>query len=206
MNLGRPYATITHPLDMAALTVLVGTTRPLTGREVARLAPEGTPSGIWSALSRLVEQGLVFRDQAGRSMLYTLNREHLAAPAAEMLARARGELHKRLSEAVDNWEVPADHASMFGSAARGDGDIHSDIDLFIVRPADVDEDDVTWREQIDSLAERTYVWTGNHAGIAEVSADELSELRERSPALATELESDGIELAGKKLSSTLGRA
>ena len=69
-------------------------------------------------------------------------------------------------------ELAPVHASVFGSAARGDGDAASDIDVFVVRPATVAEDDATWRGQLDSLADDITRWTGNHAGISEVGPDD----------------------------------
>ena len=36
LNLSRPWAPIRSPIDMDVIRVLRGTTRPLTGREVAR--------------------------------------------------------------------------------------------------------------------------------------------------------------------------
>lgn len=178
------------------LAVLAGTTRPLTGREVARLARRGSPRGVLTALDRLVEQGLVARAEAGRAMLYTLNRDHVAAPAAVALAQLRSEVVERARREVAAWQIAAQHASVFGSFARGDGDVGSDIDLFVVRPAGVSADDADWREQLDRLAERVRAWTGNHASIAEVASDDLARLREDRPLIVDELSADAIALAG----------
>lgn len=183
-------------LDGEALRVLAGTSRPLTGREIARLAARGSQRGIALALDRLVTQGLVLRQEAGAAALYTLNRSHLAAPAAETLAGMRGELHRRLREAIAAWEIQPVHASMFGSAARGDGDAKSDIDLFVVRPAAIDEDDSAWRQQLSRLAEEVHAWTGNHAATIEMGEEELGEMRRSQPPVLAHLRSDAIPLAG----------
>jgi predicted nucleotidyltransferase len=183
-------------LDSEALRVLAGTTYPLTGREIARLAAHGSQRGIAAALDRLVTQGLVLRQEAGAAALYTLNRSHLAAPAAETLAGMRDELYRRLREAITAWEVQPVHASMFGSAARGDGDTSSDIDLLIVRPKVTDEDDLTWRAQLSKLAEYVYAWTGNRAATIELGEEELDQLRRSRSSILTDLRSDAISLAG----------
>lgn len=206
MDVSRPYAVISHPLDTSVLVVLAGTTMALTGREVSRLAPEGTVNGVWKALSRLVEQGLVERREAGRAALYTLNREHLAAPAALTLAGIRTELLNRVRERLAEWEIAPLHASLFGSTARGDGDASSDIDLFIVRPREVDEEDPVWRRQLDLLAEALHAWTGNHAGIVEVGEEDVEHLRSSRPAIVDELEADAIDLTGSKLTDILAHA
>ena len=194
---------ISHPLDSAVFHVLAGTTQALTGRQVARLASEGSQQGIWKALNRLVDEGVVEREEAGSSALYTLNREHLAAPAIELLTNLRGDLLERLRRTFGNWEIRPMHVSMFGSAARGDGDTDSDIDLFIVRPEGMDVEDATWRDQLDKLADSVRRWTGNHAGIVELSAGDLVELRRRRPPVLDELDADAITLAGPDVARIL---
>ncbi|MGI8461924.1 MAG: helix-turn-helix domain-containing protein [Solirubrobacterales bacterium] len=202
MDLSKPSAVISSSLDAAVLSVLAGTTDRFTGREVARLAGR-PPSSVQRALDRLVGQGLVNAREAGRAVLYKLNREHLAADAVIALAELRVELLRHLREEIGSWTVKPDHASLFGSAARGDGDTSSDIDLFVVRPAAVDEDDRRWRAQLDRLAERVHAWPGNHAGIAEVSAEEVERLRRERPAVVNDLHRDAVELAGQRLRTML---
>ena len=92
---------------------------------------------------------------------------------------------------------------MFGSAARGDGGPDSDIDLFVVRPGEIDEDDPTWRAQIDGLAEGVRAWTGNNAGIAELGAGELDDLVDRAPPVLDSIRADGIDLAGQRVATLL---
>lgn len=185
---------------------MAGTSRPLTGREISRLLRRPSHSGVIAALDRLVNQGLVDREEAGRAFLFTLNREHLAAPAAELLADLRGELLHRIRDAVDAWPVKPEHVSLFGSAARGDGDTGSDIDVFVIRREGIDHQDPHWREQLDLLTWQVERWTGNPARIAEVGQAEVALLRKDRPALADELRADAISLAGSELSDVLGDA
>jgi predicted nucleotidyltransferase len=182
-----------------ALVVLAGTTAPLTGRQIARLARRGTSPSVSAALDRLVEQGLVHRQHAGRAYLHTLNRDHIAAPAVELLAGLRTELLRRLRDTLARWQPAPVHASMFGSTARGDGDTGSDIDLLVVRPREVDEEDTAWRAQLEALGEFVHAWTGNHAGVAELGEAELANLRRKPPPILSDLRSDGIDLAGLPL-------
>lgn len=53
----------------------------------------------------------------------------------------RSDLLSRLRAALSGWSPRAVHASLFGSAARGDGDAGSDIDIFVVRPVPIGQDD-----------------------------------------------------------------
>lgn len=196
MDVGRPHTSLAPTLDSEALRVLAGTTHPLTGREVTRLSGQGSQRGLAAALDRLVRQGVVLRQEAGAAALYTLNRSHLAAPAAETLADMRNELHRRLRDAIAMWEIQPVHASMFGSAARGDGDTASDIDLFIVRPVATDDEDPIWRMQLSSLAEDVHAWTGNHAATIELGEGEIERLRSSQPPIVASLRADAISLAG----------
>jgi DNA-binding transcriptional ArsR family regulator len=205
MDLSRPWAPIRSPIDMEVLRVLRGTTRPLTGREVARLVHAGSQPTVNASLRRLSDEGLVHVEEAGNAYLYTLNRQHLAAPAVELLADVWAELERRLHEEIAGWPVTPVHVSIFGSAARGDGDTSSDIDIFIVRPRDVPDDDPHWRDQLDLLSDRVLAWTGNHAGLSEVSERDLRRLRRERPPVVAELSRDAITIVGPAPAELLGR-
>jgi DNA-binding transcriptional ArsR family regulator len=202
MDVSKPYTAVSPTLDGDVLMLLAGTTRPLTGREVARLVRR-SERGVRLVLARLVEHGLVDRQEAGPSMLYTLNRDHLAAPAVETLADMRTELQRRLRDAFDSWKPAPVHASLFGSTARRDGDTSSDIDIFVVRPSSVDDDDPRWREQMNLLSDRVQAWTGNHAGIIEMPREDLDDLVASQPPVLSELREDAVHLVGTPLARLL---
>lgn len=206
MNVSRPYGLISHPLDSAVLYVLAGTSGGLTGRRIAQLAPEGTQQGVSKALNRLSEEGIVEREPAGNAIMFRLNRDHLAAAPIVQLMRLREDLIGRLVTELSSWAMRPVHASMFGSAARGDGDAHSDIDLFIVRPGGVDDEDPRWQGQLEGLAEHVAAWTGNRASVADVSADDLAALRECRPAIVGDLEEDALRLVGPEVRAVLDGA
>jgi predicted transcriptional regulator len=203
MNVAKPFEAVSSSVDADVLVALSGSTMPRSGREVARRAKRST-TGVQHALDRLVEHGLVDRMEAGRTYLYTLNRNHLLAPVVEQMAEARNELIRRLRDEIGAWRLAPVHASLFGSTARKDGDTRSDIDLFIVRPEEVHPDDPGWLEQVDGLAESIRAWTGNNAGIVEISEEELAQLRRDPPPTIDELRRDAIDLGGKPTRSLLG--
>src|SRR5215210_1035692 len=138
MDLSRPHSALIPTLDGDVLIVLAGTTRPLTGRDVARLARRGSQRAVADVLDRLSSQGLVERQQAGRAYLHSLNRKHLLASLVEELGGVWIKLLGCLRETLASWDVAPVHVSLFGSAARRDGGIESDIDVFVVRPDGVD--------------------------------------------------------------------
>jgi predicted transcriptional regulator len=203
MNVSKPFEAVSSTVDLDVLAILASSTMPRSGRELARRAGRSS-TGAQHALDRLVEHGLVVRLESARAFLYTLNRDHLLAPVVEKMIEARPELIQRLRDEIGSWRTPPVHASLFGSAARGDGDTGSDIDLFLVRPAGADED--RWAEQVNGLAESVRAWTGNNAGIVEVSEDELSGLRDDPPPVFGELGRDAIDLAGQPAKTLVGRS
>lgn len=207
MHVGFPYMAVTGAgLEGEVLSVLAGTSKPLTGREVARLARRGSDRGLRLALNRLAEQGIVDTLAAPPAVLYSLNRDHVAAPVALALAGLRASLLERLRQRIAAWAIPARHASLFGSAARADGDSASDIDVFVVRPADVSAEDPVWRRQLDSLSRDVACWTGNHASISEVSEEEIESLATTRPPVVSELRRDAIMLAGRDTDELFAKA
>jgi predicted nucleotidyltransferase len=155
-------------------------------------------------LERLVAQGVVDRQEAGRALLFTLNREHVAAPAVELLADLRGELLARIGAAVESWRVAPLHASVFGSFARREGNERSDLDLFVVRRTGTAEDQPSWRGQLDELVAQVLRWAGNVLNIVELGAEEAQRLRRERPPIVGELLSDAIVLHGVPLEGLLG--
>ncbi len=103
----------------------------------------------------------------------------------------------RLRAAIAGWERPPAVALLFGSAARGDADREGDIDILIVRSAEVWEDEAAWREQIMGLETAAHAWTGNDARVLEYGEDEVAGLAAvESPIQAAARE--GIELFGSR--------
>ncbi|HET6998444.1 MAG TPA: MarR family transcriptional regulator [Solirubrobacterales bacterium] len=204
MNVAKPYTAISPTIDTALLVALAGSGEPRSGRELARHINRSR-TGVQHVLDRLVEEGLVDRSAAGQAFLYTFNYDHLLASAVEEMATARVELVRRLRELVDLWKVEPLHLSLFGSAARGDGDTHSDIDLFLVRPAAIEEEDEMWRSQVDQLAASVQRWTGNKAGVVELAEKRVPGLRRRRPPVLRELDADAIDIAGIPIRKLLAR-
>lgn len=160
------------------LSVLAGTTSALTGRAVARRVPHASPGGVARVLDVLVRGGLVTRTDAGSAALYRLNREHLAAPAVEQLAGMRLELVRRLREFCASTPAKPLSAYLYGSAARGDGDEDSDIDVLLVWPYEYGPGSVGEPTDgvLGDLAHSIQLWTGNTPSIIEYSMEELREL------------------------------
>jgi predicted nucleotidyltransferase len=173
MDLSQPISTAIPTLDGPVLAVLARTEQPLTGSRIHQLAASGSETGTRRVLRRLTTTGLVSATQVGSSVQYTLNREHLAAAAIIELATLRRRLIQEIMDAIGQWTQHPIHASLFGSAARGDGDLDSDVDLLIVHG--FDDPPPEWSEQIDQLGERVHRWSGNFMQTYELSTAGLAD-------------------------------
>ena len=198
MNVAHPLRGIIPTLDAPVIETLAATTRPLTGREVNRIAGVGSARGVHLVLRRLAAQGLVLVEERSNAGFYVANREHLAWQALESLARLRIALHTRLSEEIGAWSIQPLHASMFGSAARGDGDSSSDIDLLLIRPDGIESVE-RWDEQVDRLRHGVPRWTGNHCQAFDIGRRRLAEHVAAHDPLVDAWLTDGLHLAGSDL-------
>jgi predicted nucleotidyltransferase len=202
MDVAHPYKAVCPTLDGDVLQVLVGTELGLTGREVAAMTGRRSHKGVLDSLHRLTTHGLVKRVPLNRAYLFTLNRDHIAAEAVELLMALRGKLFGLIEQGIRGWEISPVHASVFGSTARGDGGLDSDIDMLIVHPPGMSGDQ-RWQAQVDALRDQIEAWTGNRANIVERSEAQLAELvRQQRPILA-ELRSDAIVVAGCHIETLL---
>jgi predicted nucleotidyltransferase len=204
VDLAHPIRTLVTSLDGPVLEVLARTTRPLTGREVHRLAAAGSENGVRAVLHRLAEQGLVRADERSNAVFYALNRDHLAAPAVDVLVNLWSTFVGRLYGAFDGWEVPPIHASLFGSAARRDGTTASDVDILLVRPAKP-ADSHRWVTQTERLAESVHTWTGNHCQLYEVTRRAIAEhVHAREPIIEA-WRRDAVTIYGPSIADLLKR-
>ena len=198
MDLGRPFGVITPTVDGDVLAVLARADASFTGREIHRLLGSRSQSGVQHVLRRLVEQGIVEAESVGRAKSYRLNRSHLAAPGVEVIARLRDEFLHRVRSQLAGWDKQPEYAALFGSAARNQMHLDSDIDLIVIRPDPIDADDSVWRDQSEALATAITTWTGNDARLLEVASAEARRAIARSVPLYVEIERDAIVLFGRR--------
>jgi predicted nucleotidyltransferase len=235
VDLTDPTRAVTATLDGPVLAVLAQAGKPLPVSEVAALTPRESEIGVRRSLARLVEQGIVRATEMGRNKVHELNREHVAAPVAEAFAGLRLALWKRFRSTLSGWSPKPVYGCVFGSAARGDGDTYSDIDLLLVRAALADEIDprrkaagladivagyeseflaaqlterqaAKWVRQVDQLRDLVRGWTGNPLQVVEMSADQWSDHRRRRTDLYAEISRDAIVVSGEIPWAGLARA
>jgi DNA-binding transcriptional ArsR family regulator len=226
VDLTDPTRAVTATLDGPVLAVLASAGKPLTVGEVAALMPRGSEIGVRKSLARLVEQGIVRAEEMGRNRIHELNREHVAAPVAQALAELRLVLWTRLRSTLGGWNPKPVYGCVFGSAARGDGDVQSDIDVLLVRAPVAGETDTRhgsrslaeavggsaaefmavpltarqaskWGRQVEQLHGLVRAWTGNPLQVLEMPVFEWSGHRRRRSELFSEISRDAIQVAGE---------
>lgn len=199
MDLSSPARAVIPTLDAEVLMALVGITMPMTGRQIARLLEAKSHRGVSLVLERLRQQGIVDVVEAGSSNLYSLNRDHVAVSAVEALTDLRGKLFQRIREAISNWEIAPISVAVFGSAARGDGGISSDIDLLIIRPESTYSDEPMWDQQLSDLSFWVHRWSGNRASLIQATPSEIASMIERREPITESLRNDGRYLVGPNI-------
>lgn len=199
MDLTFPAHAVISTLDAEVLLTLAGATLPMTGNQVRRVTGKGSLRGVQLVLQRLERHGLVDVMEAGSSNLYSLNRDHVAAPAVLELVDLRGRLFRRISDEMNKWSIQPIAAAVFGSAARGDGGLASDIDLFIVRPREISDGDPQWEDQIAALSTLVRRWSGNTASVIQVTPAQVSEMLSRNEPIVESLRRDAVSLLGPNI-------
>jgi hypothetical protein len=208
MDMSRPISTVVPTLDGPVLSVLARTTQPLTGRKVHQLSGSGSETGTRKVLRRLASTGLVTATEVGASVQYALNREHLAADAVLELTTLRQRLIERIRFAIEQWSLKPIHASVFGSTARGDGDLNSDVDLLVVLEFGDDAGNYLpagWIEQIGELSDQVRAWSGNHLQAYEISESGLADHLQAGEPIVKDWVRDGITVYGPDFRSLRNR-
>jgi len=188
MDVSMPITTVVPSLDGPVLAALAATGGPMGLAAVHARAGRGSKSGVRSVLLRMADEGLVLAVPGG----YVLNRDHLAAPAVQLLATLHGELTNRIRGAVDEWPISPTLVGLFGSAARRDGDANSDIDVLVV------SDDPELDDRVDELAEQIRRWTGNRAQVIGRTPTEVTRLRRAKEPILAEWTRDLVAIVGER--------
>jgi predicted nucleotidyltransferase len=195
MDSSNPLRALTAHVDADVLAVLARTHGPLTGRRVHKLAGRSYAQ-VQVVLRRLVAQGVVDAERHGNAISYTLNREHVLASVVEIATTAADEVEGRLRDALSAWRPLPVAAMVFGSFARRDGGADSDIDLLLIRPDDIAENDEGWSAHRYDLIRQLERSTGNRVQVVELTSAELASAANRGDDLIRAIREDGRELIG----------
>jgi len=186
--------TVTPTIDGDVLGVLARAEAAFTAPKVQRLLERHSVPGVRKVPNRLAEHGIVNADQAGRTLTYRLNRDHLAAVPIIELGHLDDALIERIRTALATWDRAPLLVMLFGSAATGRMRVDSDIDGFVVGNEPHDAND-RWREQISDLELDITKWTGNDARVLTYTVDDL---KHTNDVVVDDIARYGIFVAGDR--------
>lgn len=193
MQLQAPLLAVTPSIDGDVLRVLGGASDWFTLSRLRAVAGAGSLEGLRRALRRLEEQGVVDVQPAGRTRLYRLNDDHLAAAAIKELAHLDDVFRERLRAELAEFAHAPRYAVLFGSAARGAMRPDSDIDLMLV--FDVTDDDPLPEGEVDTLVAKVSRWTGNDCRVVLYAAADVRGAASEEP-LVQSVADEGVALVG----------
>ena len=201
MDLQHPLRSLVPSLDWTVLEVLAATQSSFGVSQIGRLSSSGSRMGHVAVLERLVEHGLVIAEPANQGFLYRFNRDHLLAPAVLLAAGLRRQLLERLGDEAAKFVPASVHASVFGSFARGEAGVDSDIDVLLL--ASSDEDAAEWEAQVDAMQEQVRRWTGNRCRCMVFTVERAQQLADDAEPIVSNWIADGVLLTGDRLGDIL---
>ena len=186
MFFGEAFGGLIPGARGAALSVLLRTGAPLTGRQVHALVSD--EYSLWSvqeALKVLTRLGIVETQAIGRAGVHTINEGHAAVAHLRVLADPVGMLRAAIAGAVGS-DVEA--VIVFGSIARGQASRDSDIDLAVSASPGWDG-----RSDLED-AVRTSV--GNGCDVLAFTPDQFQQLAGSGEPVVSDILRDGLALIG----------
>jgi predicted nucleotidyltransferase len=191
----RPVQTLIPGAQGQILGVLAETTAQLNLTTVSRLAGVSLAQAS-RVLPELVRLGLVERVEAPPSALFRLMDENLVGRLVRSMTDLRNLALRAVGDCSALQKPRPKLVIVFGSFARGDADGDSDLDVVIVRPADIDDSDAAWSESIVTLNQDLARAVGNPVNILEVGANELERRIRSHSELWRSIRNEGIVVYG----------
>ena len=199
MDFARPVEAIVPGARGRVLEALTRTNAELTIRTIAELSGVSVNRAA-AVVGDLVDLGLVTRRDIGRAALIRLDAENEASRLLMSLAGIRNRVVDRLREAAKLIQPPPESLILFGSLARGDARIDSDVDVLAVRSLHVSPDDDAWTDSLGDWTSRARSISGNPVNLIEVGVEEVPRLlRRRGDTVWKAILAEGVLLRGSRL-------
>ena len=202
MDFVHPVQAVIPGAQGRMLAVLAETTAELNLRTLARLAGVSVAQAS-RVMPELVDLGLVERREVPPSSQFRLNRSNVAAQAIIDLARSRDTALNRIAAAAQAQPIPPVSVIIFGSFARGEAGVDSDIDAVVIRPYDIAEDDDAWGTSIETWRTEVRAITGNPVEILEIDHTVAVSRLAGTEKLWRDIARDGITVQGLTITELL---
>ncbi len=188
MFFGEPFGGLLPGARGAVLAVLLRSGEPMTGRHIHGLVSDDY--SLWTvqeALKALTALGLVDRHTIGRAGVHTINEGHAFVAPMRALLDPVAALKAAIGEAIGS-DVRA--VILFGSIARGEAGVDSDIDLAVIAAP-------TWDKRVE-LQDTVRTRLGNDCDVLLFTEAEFSRLAAEGEAVVSDILRDGVALVGSK--------
>ncbi|MFH1330523.1 MAG: nucleotidyltransferase domain-containing protein [Actinomycetota bacterium] len=129
--------------------------------------------GVRLTLRRLAQSGFLGGEERTAGACYSLNRAHVAHPAAEMLFDMPARLVSRVADTIGRLTCRPLHVSCFGSMARRDGGAESDLDMLVVFDERTYGEEGLWADPVAGLGGAIRRWIGNRAAIMTIGRGDV---------------------------------
>ena len=186
MLFGEPFGGVIPGARGAVLATLLRTDAPLTGRQVHALVSD--VYSLWTvqeALKALAQLGLVNTQTIGRAGVHTVNEDHVSVAPLRALLDPIAALTHTVRKAVGD---DVQTVILFGSIARGESHINSDVDLAVIAPTG-------WDGRTD-LEDAVRTRLGNYCDVLVFTPEDFSRLPGIDEPVVREILAEGIALIG----------
>jgi predicted nucleotidyltransferase len=191
----RPVQTLIPGTQGKILGVLAETTAQLNLTTISRLAGVSLAQAS-RVLPELVHLGLVERVEAPPSALFRLMDDNIVGRLVRSMTDLRHLALRAIGDSAALQKSRPELVIVFGSFARGEADADSDLDLVIVRPAGIDDDDSAWADSVVTLSRDVARALGNPVNILEVRANDLERRLKSRSELWKSICTEGIVVYG----------
>lgn len=196
MFFGEPFGGVIHGARGAVLAVLLRTGEPLTGRQIHGIVIDD--HSLWSvqeALKALTQLGLVETHTVGRAGVHVINEDHASIGPLRALVDPMAALKAAIAEVVGS-NVEA--VLLFGSIARGEATVESDIDLAVIAAPG-------WEGRI-ALEDVVRARLGNDGDVLVFTRSEFAQLATANEPVVSDILRDGVAMVGSKPPGKRGAA
>ena len=180
MDFSHPITAVIPGAQGKLLEGIAGLGRSVTSRQAASIA-QVSQNQASKILRELAALGILDRTEAGNAALYQLSPTNLAANLVLQLCNLRHRLFETMRELSLPMvkEEPKIWIAVFGSTARGDSSLESDIDVVVVRPDPTNGPDRRdlWDRLIFEFCQSVAAFAGNPVNPVEYWQSEVDPSR-----------------------------
>jgi hypothetical protein len=198
--LDEVFSTWSH---IAILRIFMDASRPLSGREIARLSHMNHRSCL-HALTRLERIGFVHRNRGGRDHLFSINREHRlwsegVLPMLEIERRHLGRLAKRLRKELS---LHVESAILYGNSIMKREAHDTSVEVCVVINSRMTEKEI--RSHLNVVAPIAWKRYGVTLQFTVFSETEFARKAKRGHPLVMSIVEEGQVISGKTIQELVG--